>query len=65
MNERWQWDLDGIELGSHRTLELLIGGHWILGTVVQVERQHYWFSYEESVAIPVSFLMRARWPKTA
>ena len=64
MNEQWQWDLDGVELGALQKMELQIGGHWILGTVVEMDRQHYWISHEECVAIPISFLMRARWPST-
>ncbi len=64
VNERWEWLLDGIALEGRKRLQLRIGGNWILGMLIKAkDGQLFWSSWIDNVSIPVTFFMRARWPK--
>lgn len=64
IDENWQWVLDGVLLESRKMLQLKIGGHWILGMLIKAKDGHlFWSSWIEAVSIPVTYFMRARWPK--
>lgn len=64
LNEQWQWVLDGIVLETRKMLQVRIGGHWILGTLIRAkDGELFWSSWLDSVSIPVTYFIRARWPK--
>ncbi|MGE0526413.1 MAG: hypothetical protein AB7G93_01210 [Bdellovibrionales bacterium] len=61
-NDKWKWVLDGIELKGREMLEIRIDGHWILGMLIESkEGRLYWSSWIDSVSIPVTYFMQARW----
>lgn len=64
LNEKWQWVLDGIVLESRKMLQIQIGGHWILGMLFKSkDGELFWSSWLDSVSVPVTYYIRARWPK--
>lgn len=64
LNEKWQWVLDGTVLESRKMLQIQIGGHWILGMLIQSKHgELFWSSWLDSVSVPVTYYIRARWPK--
>jgi hypothetical protein len=64
LNETWKWVLDGIELKSRDSVEFQIGEHWILGSIVEAKDGNlYWFSWGESVSVPIAYFIKARWSK--
>lgn len=64
LDEHWQWVLDGIVLESRKMLQIKIGGYWILGTLIKSkEGELFWSSWLDSVSIPVTYFILARWPK--
>lgn len=64
VNGKWQWVLDGIALEPRKMLQLQIGGHWILGMLIKTkDGELFWSAWLDSVSIPVTYFMRARWPK--
>lgn len=65
VNERWEWALDGVLLEERKKLELMIGGHWVLGVLLKCKDGHMiWSSWLDAVSVPVAFFIQARWPKT-
>lgn len=66
LNENWQWVLDGVLLESRKMLQIKIGGHWILGMLIQAkDGDLFWSSWGDGVSVPVTYYIRARWPKEA
>lgn len=66
LNEKFQWVLDGIVLETRRMLQIRIAGHWILGTLIKAkDGELYWSSWLDGVSVPVTYFIRARWPKEA
>lgn len=65
MGDKWQWFLDGTDLEDRQKLELKIGGHWILGTLIKYKNDLLWCSWLEGVAVPITYFLIARWPEKA
>lgn len=65
INEKWQWALDGVELVERKMLEIVIGGHWVLGVLIRCKKDGdlYWSSWLEGVPVPVTYYIQARWPE--
>jgi len=64
MNDNFRYVLDGIEIESRQVLELLIGDHWILGSVFAAKSgELFWTPPKGFVHISLGYLMHARWPK--
>ncbi|MBX3032913.1 MAG: hypothetical protein KF865_03245 [Bdellovibrionaceae bacterium] len=64
LNENWQWVLDGVLLEGRKMLQIKIGGHWILGMLIKAkDGQLFWSSWLDGVSVPVTYYIRARWPK--
>lgn len=64
LNDKWQWALEGIVIEARKRLEIRIGGHWIMGTIIKTkDGELLWSSWIDSVSLPVTYFIRARWPK--
>jgi len=62
LNQDWAWVVDEIVLKAWERLELRIGGHWILGLLIEQQGQLYWSAWIDHVIVPINFGINARWP---
>jgi len=60
LSNNFQSTLDNVELATQSKIEIQIGGHWILGTVIKLSRAWLWYSENEGVAVDIMFGIRAR-----
>jgi hypothetical protein len=55
-----RWQVKELELTPGAVIELLIGGHWIAGTIECWNREYYWFSRGDGVAVTLDASIKAR-----
>lgn len=62
LNKDLKWVLNGVEIPHFSHLEILIGGHWIDGIVVDHKEHFFWASTKECVIVDIRLGLKARLP---